>query len=505
MRVSDVFLVAIAGLLCLIVLVLVLPLVVWGLASEQAWGVWAHFDRTAFSLLGGLFEVDNVVTPFVVATTGVSLLAPIAGARARARAERGVGDAAQAEAVAASPTAATSLQHGRRESSQFAVQKAWLQEQMEAEAVKAQEEKTRRIALTNKRQGVRQVNAPSVLVQWLGFVQDFALDPNGMCTLAIPAKISDATFARVANFLQVDGTAFDLPSRPYLVYELAIAADFLQIDGLRPSGDHQSGEYHSSKDLMARIAVKIAELETAVTVDELQRCTEHALKLMCYKSEQFALEKRATIIEGLTRNAPKELCKFVPLLTSIVIQQVSVDEFRTVEFRATMTCLAKCIGAPAEELDPCLVEELCRQVGETVPRAEMLDLLDAKLNAVLQMCRWSCSSPRTKGDQRFIWMTTDTSSRIKHLVHAARQIVAIYIRAYHNTDYLAALDLIDHYAPRTIQGEQDECSLSERTGQEIMVKIKLRGAIRLKAWPLRWQIFVTELQTPRHRHRPYVK
>ena len=102
-------------------------------------------------------------------------------------------------------------------------------------------------------------------------------------------------------------------------------------------------------------------------------------------------------------------------------------------------------------------------------------------------------------------MTTDTSSRIKHLVHAARQIVAIYIRAYHNTDYLAALDLIDHYAPRTIQDEQDECSLSERTGQEIMVKIKLRGAIRLKAWPLRWQIFVTELQTPRHRHRPYVK
>ena len=63
-------------------------------------------------------------------------------------------------------------------------------------------------------------------------------------------------------------------------------------------------------------------------------------------------------------------------------------------------------------------------------------------------------------------------------MHAARQIVAIYIRAYHNTDYLAALDLIDHYAPRTIQGEQDECSLSERTGQEIMVKIKLRGAIR---------------------------
>ena len=59
------------------------------IASEQAWGVWAnHFDRTAFSLLGWLFEVDNVVTPFVVATTGVSLLAPIARARARARAER---------------------------------------------------------------------------------------------------------------------------------------------------------------------------------------------------------------------------------------------------------------------------------------------------------------------------------------------------------------------------------------------------------------------------------
>ena len=384
----------------------------------------------------------------------------------------------EAAAVASSPAPASRAD--RRESSQFAASVAALQAQ-EAEVAHAQAaERKRHSDLTNTRAGHRDVVISSDAARWLGFLHFFDDEDisAGVLTITIPNIITSKTFDHIVAFLQNDSYSLTSISKIELA-NFADAVGFLQVNGL-----DRDGEYQSSKDLAAHIAVQVGlhnlssikeEKRLLPTVsdvthrphlsnvpNELLECVRHALKL---QPEQIPGEKRAKIIQGLGWYGLQVLCQLSPLLTSLVteVTRVGLQVDRSAEeLEAAVECLAKCIEAPSEMLDPSAAQEICTQLGKTLDASIVVRWLDVRLSGASDL-------------------SADHEIDINRAVDTTRQMVAMYVRTYSSYEYLAALRVILKYTPEKTSREGrnrphfvHEPALTQRERTEV----KLRSAIR---------------------------